>query len=82
MGLRGAVVFVPMCCALWLKGRVNKIWALIAIIAGPVFVLIFGTVLKLPGGIDSLFAGVAAALVCCIIGLIVGNKEPKEKLGA
>lgn len=75
MGLRGAVVFVPMCCALWLKGKVNKTWALIGIIAGPVFVLLFGTVLSLPAGIDSLFAGIAAALVCCIIGFAVGNKK-------
>ena len=75
MGLRGAVVFVPMCCALWLPGKVNKVWALIGIIAGPVVVLLFGTVFTMPFHLDSLFAGIAAALVCCIIGLIVGNKK-------
>lgn len=76
MGLRGAVVFAPLCCALWLPGRVNQRWALAAIIAGPAFVLLCGTVLPLPGGIDSLFAGLAASVVCCIIGLIVGQHTP------
>lgn len=77
MGLRGAVVFVPMTCAIWFKGRVNRRWAVAGIVAGPVFVLLFGTVLSLPFGIDSLFAGVLASLVCHAIGLIVGNRQPK-----
>ena len=74
MGLRGAVVFVPMLCALWLPGKVNRRCAMGAIIAGPVTVLLFGTLVKLPGGIDPLFAGVAAAMVCCGIGLALGNR--------
>ena len=74
MGLRGAVVFVPMICALWLKGKVNHRCAMAGIIAGPIVVLLFGTVLKLPGGIDPLFAGIAASLVCCAVGLILGNR--------
>ncbi len=74
MGLRGAVVFVPLCCALWLPGRVNKRWALAAIIAGPLLVLVCGTILPLPAGIDPLFAGVLASFVCCCVGLVVGRK--------
>jgi len=74
MGLRGAVIFVPMVCALWMSGKVNRNFALAGIIAGPLVVLLCGTVLKLPGGIDPLFAGVAAALVCCIAGRIVGTR--------
>ena len=73
MGLRGAVVFVPMICALWLKGRVNRRCAMAGIVAGPVVVLLFGTVLKLPAGIDPLFAGIAASLICCGAGLILGT---------
>jgi len=75
MGLRGAVVLVPMTCAIWMKGKVNRGWAIAGIVAGPVFVLIFGTVLTLPAGIDSLFAGVLASLICHAIGLAVGNKK-------
>lgn len=80
MGLRGAVLFVPMCCALWLPGKVNNTWALAAIIAGPVFVLLFGTIIPLPAGVDSLFVGVAASLICCIKGLIVGKSKTGVKL--
>lgn len=76
MGLRGAVVFAPLFFALWFPGRVNQKWAMAAIIAGPVFVLLCGTLLPLPGGIDSLFAGVAASLVCCLIGMAVGQHTP------
>lgn len=76
MGLRGAVVFAPLFFALWFPGRVNQKWAMAAIIAGPAFVLLCGTVLPLPGGIDSLFAGVAASILCCLIGMIVGQNEP------
>ncbi len=74
MGLRGAVVFVPMLCALWMHGKVNHRCAMAAIIAGPLTVLVFGTVAKLPAGIDPLFAGVAVATVCCGVGRALGNR--------
>jgi SSS family solute:Na+ symporter len=74
MGLRGAVVFVPMLCALWMPGKVNRKCAMGAIIAGPVVVLLCGTMFKLPGGIDPLFAGVTAALIFCAAGRILGNR--------
>lgn len=75
MGLRGAVVFIPMLCALWLPGRVNRNFAMAAVIAGPAAVLLFGTKLSLPGGIDPLFAGVAAAALLCVAGAVVGNRR-------
>ena len=74
MGLRGAVVFVPMLCALWMRGKVNRKCAMGAIVAGPVVVLLCGTLFKLPGGIDPLFAGVTAALIFCAAGRILGNR--------
>ena len=74
MGLRGAVVFVPMICAIWLKGRVNRKCAMTGIIVGPIVVLLCGTLLKLPAGVDPLFAGIAASMVCCGAGLIIGNR--------
>ena len=74
MGLRGAVVFVPMLCALWAPGKVNRKCAMGAIIAGPVVVLLCGTLFKLPGGIDPLFAGVTAAMIFCAAGRILGNR--------
>ena len=66
MGLRGAVIFIPLTCALFLPGRVDSRWvvasevcAAIAVVAG-----------KLAGiGIDPLFIGVAASLLCCLVGM-------------
>ncbi len=80
MGLRGAVVFVPMTFALRLPGRVNRRWAMAGIIAGPISVLLFGTLLPLPADIDPLFAGVAASLLCCMIGLAVGRRKQHVRL--
>ena len=80
MGLRGAVVFVPLCCALWLKGKVHRGFALAAIIAGPLAVLLFGTVLPVPGGGDPLFVGIFAAVLCCAAGLIAGGHRKLVKL--
>ncbi len=74
MGLRGAVVFIPMLCALWLPGRVNRKFALAAVIVGPLTVLLFGTRFTLPGDIDPLFAGVAASALLCAVGALVGNR--------
>ncbi len=80
MGLRGAVVFVPMLCALWLPGKVNRSWAMAGIVAGPVTVLLFGTLLKLPGAPDPLFFGVFASLLCCAVGLAVGRRSKAIRL--
>lgn len=74
MGLRGAVVFVPMTLALWAKGKINHTCALISVIASPLTVLLFGTVWTLPGGVDPLFAGIAVSIICCAVGWIIGTK--------
>ncbi len=75
MGLRGAVVFAPLLFALACPGRVNERWALAAIIAGPAVVLLCGTILPLPGGVDALFAGVGVSLLCCLVGMAVGRRS-------
>ena len=66
MGLRGAVLFTPMCFALFAPGRVSRAWAAAAIVVGPVLVLIGSEVL--PSHIDPLFLGMAGALVICAMG--------------
>lgn len=73
MGLRGAVVFVPLCSAIYLKGRVHIQSAELAMIAGPLFVLI-GKFL-LPPAIDPLFPGVGIAAVIVIADSIFGRKK-------
>ena len=74
MGLRGAVIFAPLLCALWLPGKVKAKYATAAVIAGPVVVLVFGLWKILP--FDSLFAGIGIALLIMIIGLL--HKPVKE----
>ena len=66
MGLRGAVSFAPMCVALFFPGRVNKKFALGAIIAGPAFVLIGKFIL--PSFIDPLFLGVGVSILIMLVG--------------
>lgn len=68
MGLRGATIFLPLCCALWLPKRVDKRYVMTSIICGPLVVLIFGIWNVLP--FDSLFAGILASCVIMGIGLI------------
>ena len=68
MGLRGSVVFVPLICALWLPGRVNKKYAICSIVVSPVLVLLFGLLDVLP--FDSLFIGILASLIIMAVGLI------------
>jgi SSS family solute:Na+ symporter len=73
MGLRGAVGFAPLCCALFLPGRIDKQFALYAIIAGPLFVLIGKFVL--PKYIDPLFLGVGISILTMIIGYFANEKK-------
>ncbi len=67
MGLRGAVIFAPLLCALWLPGKVRPKYAMAAVIAGPAAVLVFGLWKILP--FDSLFAGIGVSLVIMVVGL-------------
>ncbi len=78
MGLRGAVLFAPLCAALWLPGRIRPGFACTAIIAGPVMVLVFGLLDVLP--FDPLFIGVGLALVIMAVGLAVGGRKDSERL--
>ena len=70
MGLRGAVVFLPLCGALWLKAKIPRAFTLTAILAGPIAVLA-GNFMNLP--FDSLFLGMAVCLVIMAAGLAVGR---------
>lgn len=71
MGLRGATVFVPLCFAIFGRGRVRDKYATASIIAGPVTVLVFNIVKVLP--FDPLFAGVLASGVIMIAGIKKGK---------
>lgn len=76
MGLRGAVMMGPLCCALWMPGKVARKWVLASVCISPLLVLIFGIIDCLP--FDPLFLGVAASLLLCGIGRLVGNNKKTD----
>ena len=78
MGLRGSVVFVPLICALWLPGRVEKKYAITSIVASPILVLIFGLWDVLP--FDSLFVGILASFLIMAIGFAAGKRGSAPSL--
>ena len=65
MGLRGAVIFVPISAALFFPGRVGARWVVAAILAGPVAV-IAGSMAGVP--FDPLFLGMLVSLVLVLLG--------------
>ena len=72
MGLRGTVVFLPMCGGLWLKGAIPSRYALAAILAGPGAVLA-GNFAGLP--FDPLFLGMAVCLGILAAGFAAGRRR-------
>jgi SSS family solute:Na+ symporter len=73
MGLRGAVIFLPMCGALFLPGKVKAGYAVMSIIAGPLCMLAGSVFFKL--SFDPLFLGMAVGLSIMIIGYMAGSKN-------
>lgn len=71
MGLRGAVIFAPLCGALWLHGRIGSRWIMASVIISPLVVLVFGLLDVLP--FDPLFLGVGISVLLCFMGLISGK---------
>lgn len=78
MGLRGATIFAPLCCALWFKGKVDAKWAFWGIVSGPVIVLIFGLLDILP--FDPLFIGVFVSCLVMFAGILLSKPNLKGKM--
>ena len=74
MGLRAAVVFMPLTCALWLPGRIPSKYAMASVITGPLIVLLFGLWKVLP--FDPVFAGVGVSILIMIAGLCSKKEKP------
>lgn len=75
MGLRGAVVFAPMTCALMLKGRLRSGFVIASIVLAP-SAMILGQFMKFP--VDPLLVGMAVSVGLCAAGLLF----PPDKSGA
>ncbi len=74
MGLRGAVMFMPLVLALFAKNRIDRRYILASITGGPVIVLIFG-IWKV-FAFDPLFVGMAFSLAVCMAGVLAGRRKP------
>jgi SSS family solute:Na+ symporter len=74
MGLRGAVAFGPLCCALFLPGRIPANFALASMITGPLLVVI--TKFLLPPGIDPLSIGMAGNFAILAAGAVTKARNP------
>lgn len=65
MGLRAVVLFIPMCTALFYKGRVNRVFVTASSFCGIIAMLV-GKVLNFP--FDTLFLGMAVSIIIIFIG--------------
>ena len=77
MALRGAMIFPPLCGALFAKGRVDPRFALAALVTGPFTVLLVKLLWNPP--FDPLFAGVAAAAALMLAGAAVRRGARKKE---
>lgn len=68
MGLRAAVVFVPVSFALFMKERVRSGYAMAAVLAGPICVLL--AKFFLPAAVEPMYPGIAAALLIMLAGML------------
>ena len=73
MGLRASVIFVPLCCSLWLKGKIRPLWAVLSIVVGPAAV-IFGKLVGL--SLDPLLVSI---LICVMIMMLGFMKEKMSR---
>lgn len=72
MGLRAAVILMPLMGALFFPGRISGRYAMAAIVLGPATVFL-GRIIGLP--FDPLFAGMAAAALVMALGLLRGRRK-------
>lgn len=76
MGLRAAVVFCPLCGALFLKGRIPSGFAMCSIVAGPLVVLL-GNLMKIP--FDPLILSILVCMGIMAAGL--ASRRPNRLTG-
>ncbi|MBR5586377.1 MAG: hypothetical protein IKW02_00280 [Clostridia bacterium] len=68
MALRGATIFLPLCCAIWLPRKISPVYACISIIVSPIVVLVLNLWGNLP--FDPLFIGILLSAIIMLIGYI------------
>ncbi len=76
MALRGAMIFAPLCGALFAKGKVDARFALAALVAGPLTVL--AVKLLCNPSFDPLFVGVAVAAALMLMGALCRRRQVQK----
>lgn len=77
MGLRGTTVFLPLCGALWFKGKIDQRCVCLSVVLAPVTVLA-GKLAGFP--FDPLFIGLALSLLCFLLGFIINQYYERRNL--
>jgi SSS family solute:Na+ symporter len=77
MGLRGAVAFGPLCCALFLPNKIPARFALASMIAGPL--LVAAAKFFLPSAVDPLFLGMTGNLSILAAGMAYKRRTPSPR---
>ncbi len=72
MGLRAGVIFVPLCYALFLPGRICSGFVIAAMLLAPAS-MIAGQFFKLP--FDSLLLGMCVAFAVCTMGVVFSSRR-------
>ncbi len=73
MGLRGAVAFAPLCCALFFPGRIHRRFVESGMLAGPLCVVLGN--FFLPKTIDPLFYGILASILAMLAGFMANRNR-------
>ncbi|WP_426349067.1 sodium:solute symporter family protein [Alloiococcus sp. CFN-8] len=76
MGLRAVVLFIPLCAALFYKGKVDKKYAIASGILG-VISMIISEVIKFP--LDSLIVGMVTSLIVILSGIHIAKEKTNVK---
>lgn len=73
MALRGATIFLPLCCAIWLPGKIPPLYACISIIVSPTTVLLLNLWGKL--SFDPLVIGILLSAIIMFVGYMKAKKK-------
>jgi len=77
MGLRSAVLFLPMMCAMFLPGKISPRFAIASIILGPVSLLLGKFAIPLP--FDCIFFGLMVNCVIMLLGAFDKKRTTEKK---
>lgn len=76
MGLRCAVLLLPMCAALFFPGKVSSRFAMASIVLGPTALLLSKYVIDIP--IEPLFFGLIVTIIVMLLGVLDKNAQTKK----